>query len=525
MDNPTIEARLFEALRSGQSSSVSAMLAAQPALATISFKPTNLATAGNSMPAHPEQYANAPLGQTPLHLAAWNGEQRLVKQLLELGADPNARDLHGATPLHAMVRWVTRPDIMSMLLEHGAEINAVDAAGQTALHLAASCIRRPGHQWGNHRDLANVLIAQGATVDIFSAIILDFPEQAATLLQNDPTLVNARTTGNQTHPPAATPLHVAADRGNLAMAALLLEQHADPHSLDAHGRPELYLAAHAAGTRKQQATPELAALLLADSNVAPILTASLLGDVLTLRDVLANDASHVNVVDQAGHTALHLAAWNGQEAAVALLLAHGADVAAQTKRNQTALQLAVAYGHNATAEILLNHGARPDALSAAMLGRVDLLASLLKHNPETGRTPNRYGRTPLRLAVEREHTAVVEFLLAHGVKPDLWLAAGMGDLAQVKALLEADRCALHQRDQWGYTALHWASKSGQLAVLEYLIEQGAGLEPRGSDGGTPLTLALWHEQVEAARLLVASGADIDALDNWGGSPRSQVATL
>ncbi|KPL86812.1 ankyrin repeat domain-containing protein [Herpetosiphon geysericola] len=525
MDNLTIEAQLFEALGSGQSSNVSVILAAQPALATTSFKPTKPVTVEAVMPAHPEQYANARLGQTPLHLAAWNGELRLVKQLLELGADPNARDLYGATPLHAMVRWVTRPDIISTLLEHGAEINAVDAANQTPLHLAASCIRRPGHQWGNHRDLANFLIAQGATVDIFSAIILDLHEQAATLLKNDPTLVNARTSGNQTHPPAATPLHVAADRGNLVMAELLLEQRADPNSVDAHGRLPLYLAAHAAGTRKPQATPELAARLLGHSYAAPIVAASLLGDQQALEDLLARDAGQVHIRDQGGHTGLHLAAWNGNEAAVAILLAHGADVEAQTNRNQMALQLAIAYGHNSTAELLLNHGATPDALSAAMLGRVDLLESLLKQNPEAGNTPNRYGRTPLRLAVERDHSAVVELLLAHGVKPDLWLAAGMGDLARVKALVEAERRALHQRDQWGYTALHWASKAGQLVALEYLIEQGAGLEPRGSDGGTPLTLALWHEQAAAARMLVASGADIDALDNWGGSPRNQVATL
>lgn len=524
MNNPMIEMRLFEALRSGQSSVATEILELQPELARISFDPANSAIA-NGLVSHPEQYAHASIGQTPLHIAAWNGEQRLVKQLLELGADPNARDLHGGTPLHAMVRWVTRPDIISILLERGADINAVDHAGQTPLHLAASCVRRPGHQWGNHPELCSYLIANGATIDIFSAIILDYADHATMLLSNDPSLVHARTNGNQTHPPAATPLHVAADRGNQAMAELLLAYHADPNSLDARGRSPFYLAAHDAGTRKRQATPELAALLLTHSNPAPILAASLLGNQPVLRDLLAQPAANLQISDQAGYTALHLAAWNGHVEAVAELLVHGADIAARTKRNETALQLAVAYAHNAAAEILLDHGATPDVYIAAMLGRTDLLEQLLNYDPVVGNTPNRYGRTPLRLAVEREQTAAVEFLLARGVKPDLWLAAGMGDLAKVEALVKTDSHALHQRDQWGYTALHWASKSGRLAVIEYLIEHGAGLEPRGSDGGTPLTLALWHEQAEAARLLVASGADIDALDNWGGSPRNQVAAL
>lgn len=524
MNNPMIEMRLFEALRSGQSSIATEILELQPELARISFNPANPAIA-NGLVSHPEQYAHAPIGQTPLHIAAWNGEQRLVKQLLELGADPNARDLHGGTPLHAMVRWVTRPDIISILLERGADINAVDHAGQTPLHLAASCIRRPGHQWGNHPELSSYLIENGATIDIFSAIILDHADHAAMLLKNDPTLVHTRTSGNQTHPPAATPLHVAADRGNQAIAELLLAYHADPNSLDARGRSPFYMAAHTAGTRKRQVTPELAALLLTHSNPAPILAASLLGNQPVLRDLLAQPAANLQISDQAGYTALHLAAWNGHVEAVAELLAQGADIAARTKRNETALQLAVAYAHNAAAEILLDHGATPDVFIAAMLGRTDLLEQLLNYDPEVGNTPNRYGRTPLRLAVEREQAATVEFLLAHEVKPDLWMAAGMGDLARVEALVETDSHALHQRDQWGYTALHWASKSGQLAVIEYLLARGAGLEPRGSDGGTPLTLALWHEQSAAARLLVAGGADIDALDNWGGSPRNQVAAL
>ena len=525
MNSITIDERLFEALRSGQSLIATEILAAHPELATTRFDPIDQSLSVTSFVCHPEQYGNARIGQSPLHLAAWNGEQRLVKQLLELGADPNARDRQGGTPLHAMVRWVTRPDIVGMVLERGADINAVDYAGQTPLHLAASCIRRPGHQWGNHTDLCNFLLAHGAIADIFAAVMLNLTDQAAMLLKQNPELVHARTTGNQTHPESATPLHIAVDRGKQAMAEMLLDYGADPNSLDARGRPALYLAAHIAGTRKLEPTPELVDLLLQHSTATPIFNASLIGQCAELRELLIHDPAQIQALDQAGYTALHLAAWNGQVAAVAELLAHDADIAARTKRNETALQLAITYGHHATAELLLNHGATPDIFSAVILGRIDLLEQLLDHQSELASTTNRYGRTPLRLAIEREQTAVIDYLIGREVKPYLWMAAGMCDFARVEALVETDRHALHQRDQWGYTALHWASKSGQLAVIEYLLEQGAGLEPRGSDGGTPLTLALWHEQSAAARLLVASGADIDALDNWGGSPRNQVATL
>ena len=78
-------------------------------------------------------------GETPLHDAAFAGDVETVKALLAAGADPNARDVGGRTPLHGAV-WPPKtaaPAVVGALLEAGADPNARDVDGRTPLHLAA----------------------------------------------------------------------------------------------------------------------------------------------------------------------------------------------------------------------------------------------------------------------------------------------------------------------------------------------------------------------------------------------------
>lgn len=74
-------------------------------------------------------------GWTPLHCASEpkesilsqgssrsNSKDHLVKILLEAGANPNAQTSNGLSPLHL----VNRPDVISMLVEHGADASIRD---------------------------------------------------------------------------------------------------------------------------------------------------------------------------------------------------------------------------------------------------------------------------------------------------------------------------------------------------------------------------------------------------------------
>jgi ankyrin repeat protein len=101
-------------------------------------------------------------GRTALHEAATTTHIKVANFLLENGADINAADMHGATPLHFSVEL--GPDgmvefLLSETKKFGANlnINAKDNQGNTALHWAA---------YSQEKSIFDLLIKQGADATI-----------------------------------------------------------------------------------------------------------------------------------------------------------------------------------------------------------------------------------------------------------------------------------------------------------------------------------------------------------------------
>ena len=112
---------LFEAAKSGTACEVKAALAAGA-----------------------DSNARNEIGNTPLHYAATgNDNLSVIKALIEGGANPGARDKYGRTPLHvatAGYNIIRNPAVLAVtaaLIEGGADPNASDENGQTPLHMAA----------------------------------------------------------------------------------------------------------------------------------------------------------------------------------------------------------------------------------------------------------------------------------------------------------------------------------------------------------------------------------------------------
>ena len=87
--------------------------------------------------------------------------------------------------------------------------------------------------------------------------------------------------------------------------------------------------------------------------------------------------------------------------------------------------------------------------------------------------------------------------------------AEAGDLAKVKALMEADPALVNAKDENGRTPLHLAARGKHLDVLRYLVEKDADLNALDNNGTAPLYTLAGSGQTEAARLLIEKGADID----------------
>jgi ankyrin repeat protein/Ca2+-binding EF-hand superfamily protein len=135
---------------------------------------------------------------------------------------------------------------------------------------------------------------------------------------------------------------------------------------------------------------------------------------------------------------------------------------------------------------------------------------------------DRYDGTPVNDAVRERKDGVLALLREHGSSLDTENAASLlcvsaynGDNDQLRRLVEA-RVNPNDTDYDGRTAVHLASSEGHIGCLKYLISQFADLNRIDRWGGTPLTDAIRHKQVEVQQLLRMNGANLPKGDNAAG---------
>ena len=309
-------------------------------------------------------------GAPPSRAAPYRaGDRAVVRTLVKNGADVNARDESGDTPLMAAALYADTA-VLELLLRAGADVNATNKAGATALMRAAT-----------FEDKARLLVANGADV------------KARSRFGNTALILAARKPGNS------------------RTVKLLLDRGADPNAANVLGATALMAAAAAADADSVRTLLDRGADVNAKPNMdvsgftwgggrTALMWAAFQGNESLARLLLERRAK-VNEFTVGGG-ALTQAGWGGHAGVARLLLDAGAQVNQRDLvANYTPLHWAASSERSSPAlvELLLARGA--DA------------------NAEGGQPVDNFlgaTQTPLSLARKRGDTPIVRALLKAGAK-------------------------------------------------------------------------------------------------------------
>jgi len=371
-------------------------------------------------------------GRTPLLIAAEKGFDGLVKTLAENGADVNASTSYDGGALHHMAAK-GYADIVELLIQKGADANTVNDRGQTPAQCAEAA---------NQKRVLEILKKHGAKgpedekkINIHEEAGRGDVKKIAAILGRDPKLVNSKKARD-----GSTPLHAAALAGYDYAASFLIEHGAVIDAADLGGMSPLFYAL----MKGRQKVVRL--LIEKGANV----NMKARGNVLP-----------VHIAASAGFTVSRLLTY--------MLVARGADVNARTDAGLTPLHAAAASNNIDTIKLLLSRGASFD-------------------------TKDKNGLTPLALAEKMHQKDAADFIkncdwksLIAPSTEELFMAASVGDLANVKKIIEKFPSAISSRDiSGGNTPLHYAAMNGDIDIVSYLLEHGADIEETGPNGWTPL---------------------------------------
>jgi ankyrin repeat protein len=293
----------------------------------------------------------------------------------------------------------------------------------------------------------------------------------------------------------APAVHFAAREGHFDAVQVLLEAGADPERNGLNDRNLIEMArerGHEQIAEMLERTRDRRGRVVAQKSNHPIHIAAGMGDAKAVGSLLEADLSLIDRGNRLGVTPLSLAVLGGSSLVVALLLDRGASLhACSGGEDLQAIDFAVwgwrgRPGNPEIARLLISRGATYDVAVAAALGDLDAVRGMLDQNPSRIREARPGGRRPLSAAVEAGHDDVAFLLLERGADPK-W----------------------EEPDAPRGTALHAASRTGNLAMVKALLDHGA--DPNEDIDSTASALA-FAATPEIRDLLESHGADFGLFD-------------
>jgi ankyrin repeat protein/beta-lactamase regulating signal transducer with metallopeptidase domain len=148
-------------------------------------------------------------------------------------------------------------------------------------------------------------------------------------------------------------------------------------------------------------------------------------------------------------------------------------------------------------------------------GNITAMQKAVAHDPESVNRLDESGLPPLFTAALYRNRQAIDLLLAHGAVVDIFACGYLGRAADADNLLKRDPALVRATTQNGMTALHYAAMAGHADVVEVLIRYGADVNARDSSGKTPLMEAShggpWKDAIaeDVVEMLLTHHAEVD----------------
>ena len=377
----------------------------------------------------------------------------------------------------------------------------------------------------------------------------------------------------------SAPVADAAKRGDLAGVRALLKQGADASTPQPDGMTPLHWAAERGDAALADVLVHSGANLTAVTRLGdytPLHLAARSGNADVVR-LLLKAGAPTSSVTTSGTTALHLAAGAGSVDAINALVDAGANVnARETENGQTPLIFAAADNHVDAIKALIKRGADVNAATKALdltkqsaeirqgsTVRRQVLNAIV---PQGGQATASQEQAAIQAAREYYATgkmptppaaagagaggpgggggrgggrgaagggagaagadagatgavATPPDAAGAGVQQYGGRGAGGGAGQSATDLQNAEGVAASGTMKGGMTALHHAARMGYTSAITALLDAGADINKKSADGNTPLLVALINGEFDVAMLLVEKGASPNiAGDVYGVTP-------
>ncbi|XP_060560051.1 rabankyrin-5-like, partial [Ruditapes philippinarum] len=549
-------------------------------------------------------------GRSLLHKAIKRGDEFSASFLIKNKADVNmTTHLDKETALHMTACFspdVTSPEIMSgmariaeLLLNNGAQVNAQDTAGSTPLHSAIFCKNKPVFkvllQEGKpNLELKNadghtvlwLALQEGESVDGRTEDIYNEESFAAQLLKHgsdpnatepesgDTVLHSAARSGNEkaaiflalhgakpglANHKGETPLHIACEKSLTNLVVVLLDKGSNPNAQTVKietsgGSLTSDLLSENDTVPVSQQTPLHLALLNGHSDIVNVFLQFKLEAAQSLDNKII---PNFNIKDSDGQTVLGLALWSHLYEEAGKLLGAGANINEKNTEGLTLLHQAIDKQDISGALFLIEHQA--DLTIKTMENETPLQHAIKRHLPvvvevlcqrgvDMNITDNN-NNCPLWQALDSGQEDIAHTLVKHGCDVDLWLS-GPGNCQQtllhraidennesVACFLIRSHCDKNSprrpgpdgeggdeaRD--GQTPLHLSCAWGLEMVVQCLMEFGAEVNTQDVDGKTPVHIAIENQHTVIISLLLSHpNLDLNLRDKNGLTPFAAAMT-